>query len=140
MVTSLDNTVLLRQVATLPYSKRVALFSRIGFEHKDVPELTIFIDSLLEHPPPDAPVLEDGDCFSEILPPQTRNVSKHYHKVGAALFAASASKTHLSILKKELSSPSLFFKNLVIKEVVRQEKNDDALVEIIKVAVPKKKK
>ncbi len=42
-----------------------------------------------------------------------------------ALNAAVASHEHLDVLKDELTSQSVSFKKLVIKEVVRQDKSDD---------------
>jgi hypothetical protein len=42
-----------------------------------------------------------------------------------ALNAAAASHEHLDVLKDELTSQSVSFKKLVIKEVVRQDQSDD---------------
>lgn len=42
-----------------------------------------------------------------------------------ALNAAAASHEHLDVLKDELTSQSVSFKKLVIKEVVRQDASDD---------------
>jgi hypothetical protein len=127
---------LLATVDKLNYHQRIHYAAQLGKTHKNSPKLKELIDNLRKHPDPPAPVMETEDEFTEMLPPQKKNTAKHYHEDQLALTAAASSKTNLDVLKNELQGPSIFFKRLTIKEVVKQEKSDEVLKKEIMSAVP----
>lgn len=53
-----------------------------------------------------------------MLPQQQTNIAKYYHEDHFALTCASASN-NVEVLKNELSSPSIFFKQYAATEYVR---------------------
>lgn len=71
-----------------------------------------------QHPPPSVPQYEAEEGFTEMLPGQQKNTAKYYHEEHFALTCAAASKD-LGVFEEELQSPSIFFKQLAVREVAR---------------------
>jgi len=130
---------LLIQCQTLDYDQRVGLASRFGNQHRADASLAAVIAELQDHPAPmlvevAASNTDEDDEFSQILPPQTKNVAKYYDEDRLALALASAAGK-ADVLKAEVLSPSLMFKQLAVTEVVRLEKSDDVLFDLAVKAV-----
>eukprot|EP01087_Luapelamoeba_hula_P003692 TRINITY_DN1352_c0_g1_i3.p1 TRINITY_DN1352_c0_g1~~TRINITY_DN1352_c0_g1_i3.p1 ORF type:complete len:2194 (-),score=412.40 TRINITY_DN1352_c0_g1_i3:98-6679(-) len=137
----MDKKQLLAQADKLNYGERIQLAAKLGRDLKDSPKLKDLIESLLAHPAPDAPQMEIEDEFVQILPPQLRNTGKYFNEDQLALTAAVASKTCLELLHREYSTnPSILFKKLLVKAIVRQEKDDEKIAEMILREVPKLRK
>ena len=124
----------------LTYSERRTIAQKFGKEYGGRPGFDEFLQEIRDHSPPAIPVIqveEDGEDggLEEILPPQKRNVSKHIHEEYFALFAAGTANKK-KIFQEEIRTTSRTFKQKVVKELVRLETDDKALVAEVLVGVP----
>jgi hypothetical protein len=73
--------------------------------------------------------------FIKILPPQRTNVAKYLDEEQLAMQAAVSSRS-LDVMEAEMKTPSVQFKRLAIREIVRLEKDDDKLLDYVVNSVP----
>ncbi|MES1910242.1 MAG: hypothetical protein MHM6MM_002872 [Cercozoa sp. M6MM] len=94
------------------------------------------VQSLLEHGA--APLValdeqENDEEFTKLLPPQKTNVGPNLREHRLGLAAAEALKMS-DVFVQELTSPTVFFKQLAVTQVAKQVKDTDVLVRLIKEA------
>ena len=94
----------MEEILELPSSTRIAEAGKLGRDHSSDANLVKLITPLLNHEPPVAPDLTTDDGLSEIIPPQKRNVAKHFDSHWTALVLAAASKSAeaVALLVEEL--------------------------------------
>eukprot|EP01084_Bolivina_argentea_P116632 207206_1 len=124
---------ILDHINKLTFQQRLQYGSDIGTKCSNNNELII---ELRNNPPPETPSIDLDETLCEILTPQERNVSKHFHQHQLALTAAVSTKKHLHLLKEEIKSQSKFLKKYVIRNYIKQQTNDQDIVELVKSTPP----
>eukprot|EP01125_Pyxidicula_operculata_P020651 TRINITY_DN7677_c0_g2_i1.p1 TRINITY_DN7677_c0_g2~~TRINITY_DN7677_c0_g2_i1.p1 ORF type:complete len:2702 (-),score=655.08 TRINITY_DN7677_c0_g2_i1:38-8143(-) len=129
----------LKFVANFPHRDRISYCVKLAKKHKNSPQLKSLIDELLKHPDPPVVEVDSEEGFTELFPPQQRNVPNYYDQHHLALLMASVGfdKNQNAPFFNEIHSKSNLFKKFSIEEVVRRSPKDDVIVNEILRAAPK---